>query len=204
MTSFPTPMTSEDVIEESRETVYQGFFRMAKVTLRHKRFNGEWLGPFSRELFERGEAVCVLLVDPVKQCVVLTEQFRIGALADERSPWLLELVAGMVEEGESYEDVAIRECQEESGCTPTGLRHITTYWVSPGGTNEKVAVYCGLVDSNAIGGVHGLEEEHEDIRVVTVPFADAFEAITSGTINNAATIIALQWLMLNQASLTGV
>ena len=198
MPGIPEPMSKDDVVEESRKTVYQGFFRMDKVTLRHRRFNGEWIGPFHRELFERGEAVCVLLVDPVREAIVLTEQFRIGALEDERSPWLLELVAGMVEPGETYEEVAVRECQEEAGCTPAALRHITTYWVSPGGTNERVAIYCASVNSADMGGIHGLEEEHEDIRVITLPFSEALKALESGVINNAATIIALQWLTIHQ------
>ncbi|MEC9409465.1 MAG: NUDIX domain-containing protein, partial [Pseudomonadota bacterium] len=119
MSVFPSPMTAADVVVEAKEVAYQGFFRMEKLTLRHKRFNGEWMGPFTRELFERGQAVCVLLFDPRKDAVVLLEQFRVGALEDERSPWLIELVAGMVDEGETPEDVALRESEEEAGTVPT-------------------------------------------------------------------------------------
>jgi ADP-ribose pyrophosphatase len=70
--------------------------------------------------------------------------------------------------------------------------------VSPGGTNERVAIYCASVDSADMGGIHGLEEEHEDIRVITLPFSEALKALESGVINNAATIIALQWLTIHQ------
>lgn len=189
--------TRDDVIIESRETVYQGFFRMEKLRLSHKTFDGQMLGPFTRELFTRGEAVCVLLYDPDHDEVVLTEQFRVGALEDERSPWLLELVAGMVEDGESYEDVARRESEEESGCTPLSLIPICRYWVSPGGTDERVAIYCGLIDSGNAGGVHGLIDEHEDIRVHRIAFAHAWQAVSDGTIDNAATIMAIQWLKIH-------
>lgn len=201
MTRLPTPMGQEDVRIERREEVYRGFFRMEKLTLSHRRFDGQWMGPFTRELFERGEAVCVLLYDPDRDAVVLTEQFRVGALEDARSPWLLELVAGMVEPGETGEDVARRESQEESGCVPTTLIPVCDYWVSPGGTNEKVRIYCGLVDSDGVGGVHGLAEEHEDIRVVVLSAEEAWQALEAGHLNNAATIIALQWLKLHHARL---
>jgi len=89
--------------------------------------------------------------------VVLLEQFRVGALQEETGPWQLELVAGMVEEGESFKLVAMRESQEESGYTPSMLIPMFEYLVSPGGTNEKMSLYCGIVDSEQMGGVHGLE-----------------------------------------------
>ena len=150
---------------------------------------------------DRGEAVCVLLYDPKREVVVLTEQFRIGALEDDRSPWLLELVAGMIESGEQPEDVARRESIEEAGCHIDALKPIHSYWVSPGGTNEKVHIFLGLVDSSILSGIHGLEHENEDIRLVKLGIEEAFAAVKAGTINNAATLIALQWLELNRASL---
>ena len=201
MSLFPAPMGTQDVKIDKKETVYEGFFRMDKITLGHRRFNGEWLGPFSRELFERGQAVCVLLYDPARDQVVLTEQFRIGAIEDERSPWLIELVAGMVESGETYEEVALRESEEEAGCVPSKLIPICNYWVSPGGTSERVGLYCGLVDSDGVGGLHGLDDEHEDIRVHCISFAEAYQAVETGIINNAATIMALQWLEINHTEM---
>ena len=146
----------DDVEIAAREVAFKGFFRIETIRLRHRTFAGGWTGYFERELFERGEAVCVLLFDPQRDCVVLTEQFRIGALADEHSPWLLELVAGIVEPGESYADVAQRETAEEAGCTFNELLPICNYWVSPGGTSERVQLYCALIDSAGVGGVHGL------------------------------------------------
>lgn len=190
-----------EIVDNKR--VFDGFFAVDKLTLRHKRFDGSWSGPFTRELFERGEAVCVLLYDPQRDCVVLAEQFRPGALADERSPWLLELVAGMVEAGESYQQVAERETEEEAGCQFYQLIPICNYWVSPGGTSERVQLYCGLIDSQGVGGIHGLEDENEDIRLHTLSFAQAYQAVESGCINNAATIMALQWLKIHHSELSG-
>lgn len=182
-----------------RETAYKGFFSIEKIRLSHALFKGGESGIMQRELFERGEAVALLLFDPAANTVVLTEQFRIGALQDATSPWLLELVAGMVEEGESPEQVAIREAQEESGCVVDKLLPVCQYWVSPGGSSERLHVFCAAVDSTVMGGIYGLQEEHEDIKVHVLPCETAFNAVRSGRINNAATIIALQWLQLNYA-----
>ena len=188
---------------EKPERVYDGFFKIDRYSIDHKTFAGQRTGRFSRELFERGEASAVLLYDPLKDAVVLTEQYRIGAALKDSgsSPWLLEVVAGMIEPGESAEDVARREAEEEVGCSPKALIPISSYWSSPGGTSEKVHLYCSLIDSSSLGGIHGLEEEQEDILVRIIPFSLAFAAIESGEINNAATIIALQWLKLKHDEL---
>jgi len=178
-----------DVEVAARDVAFNGFFRIEKIRLRHRMFTGGWSGYFERELFERGEAVCVLLFDPQRDCVVLTEQFRIGALADEHSPWLLELVAGMVEPGESYAEVARRETEEEAGCSFNELLPICNYWVSPGGTSERVQLYCALIDSEGVGGIHGLADENEDIRLARMSFSEAYAAVENGRINNALTTI---------------
>lgn len=190
-----------DVIVENRETLFQGFFRIDRITLRHRTFAGDWTGSFTRELFERGEAVCVMLYDPALDDLIFTEQFRIGVAGSEQSPWLTELVAGCVEEGESYEDVAHRETLEEAGCSVQELVPICRYWVSPGGTSERVQLYCGLLDSQGVEGLHGLAEENEDIRLRRMGFDSAWQALEEGSINNAATIIALQWLKINRDNL---
>jgi ADP-ribose pyrophosphatase len=190
-----------DVEVAARDVAFNGFFRIEKIRLRHRMFTGGWSGYFERELFERGEAVCVLLFDPQRDCVVLTEQFRIGALADEYSPWLLELVAGMVEPGESYAEVARRETEEEAGCSFNELLPICNYWVSPGGTSERVQLYCALIDSEGVGGIHGLADENEDIRLARMSFSEAYAAVENGRINNAATIMALQWLHIHHLQL---
>ncbi|WP_370298816.1 NUDIX domain-containing protein, partial [Pontibacterium sp.] len=142
-----------------------------------------------------------LLYDPAKESVVMIEQFRVGALDHPRSPWLLELVAGIVEQGETCEEVAHREADEEAGATLTELVPITRYLVSPGGTNEWISLYCARVDSAQMGGVHGLETEGEDIRVQVLPCKQVFEMVAEGRIDNAPSIIALQWLQLNRDDL---
>lgn len=195
-----TPFDQDDVDIQHEETVYEGFFEVKRYQLRHKRFAGGWSESLTRELFIRGQVAAVLPYDPLRDEVVLIEQFRLGALA-QSSPWLLEIVAGIQEPGESIEDLAKRECQEEAGLSVQKLIKMLDYWVSPGGCNEHLSLFCGIVDSEQAEGIHGLPSEHEDIRVVKVSSAKAYELVQNGTINNAATIIAIQWLMLNKEML---
>lgn len=189
----------EDMEVLSREVKFKGFFEIQQLSLRHKLFEGGWSDAFTRELFVRGQAVVVLLYDPQADALVMIEQFRVGAMEDHRSPWLMELVAGIVEPGESPEEVARRESMEEAGCEITDLIKLYDYWVSPGGTNETVVIFCGRVDSSDVRGVYGLKHEHEDIRVEVVPVESAIKAVEDGIINNAATIMAIQWLQLNKS-----
>ncbi len=171
---------------------------MEVYRLRHRLFDGRMSGIMTRELFERGRAAAVLPYDPVRDEVVLLEQFRVGALQAPGGPWLLEIVAGIIEEGESAEAVVHREAEEEAGCRLTALEFICDYHVSPGGTSERLSLFCGRVDAVGIGGLHGLADEHEDIRVSTAPFEQAYAWIRDGTIDSASPIIALQWLALNR------
>lgn len=193
----------EDVEILERHPAWQGFFRLDVVRLRHRLFDGGWSREMQRELFVRGPAVVLLPYDPVRDQVVLIEQFRVGALDMPYSPWLLELVAGIVEEGEAPEAVARREADEEAGLKVAEVEFVCRYQVSPGGNTEEVLIYCGRVDAARAGGIHGLASEHEDIRVHVLGWTDAREAIDSGQVRNAAGIIALQWLALHREALRG-
>ncbi len=180
--------------------VYQGFFRLARYRLRHALFAGEWSPPITRELLERGHAAAVLLYDPNLDSVVLVEQFRVGALHTP-NPWLLEVVAGIVEPEESPEEVALRESEEEAGLIPDLLEFICEYHVSPGGTSERIALYCGRVNAAQGGGLHGLSEETEDIRAHVISVDQVLEMLDNGEIRSATPIIALQWLALRHQQL---
>lgn len=190
-----------DVEILERHVTYQGFFRMEKFRLRHRLFAGEMSQPISRELFERGHAAALLLYDPQRDEVVLLEQFRIGALDAPGGPWLVEIVAGVIDRDETPEEVARREALEEAGCQVQEMEFICEYLVSPGGTSERISLYCGRVDSSHAGGIHGLAEETEDIRVSAVPFTQAWQWLEEGVINSASPIIAMQWLRMNREQL---
>lgn len=193
--------TRADVEIIRREEMYKRFFRVEKVFLRHKLFDGGWGQEIGRELFVRGEAVAVVLYDPVRDLIGMVEQFRVGALDEPNGPWCYEVVAGMLEQGELPEDVARRELMEEANVEPYALEYICNYLSSPGGCNEKLHLYCGLCDLQHAGGVFGLAEEGEDIRVHVFSAEEVFCALFDGAFNNAAALICLQWLQLNRMRL---
>lgn len=192
-------------VQLSRETAYRGFMQLQKIQLKHRLFEGGWSETFQRELLVRHPAVMVMLYDPERDALVLIEQFRVGALVDKpgdgRGPWLLEMVAGIVEPGESLEEVARRESLEEADCDVLALEKVTEVLTSPGGSNETITLFCGRVDSAGVGGIHGLVEEHENICVRVVSYEVALQALAAGIIRDATSTIALQWLQLNRDEL---
>ncbi|VXC15219.1 ADP-ribose pyrophosphatase [Pseudomonas sp. 8Z] len=198
------PMDKNDIDILTREECFRGFYRLDRVKLRHRQFSGAMGPELTRELFVRHDAVCVLPYDPQRDEVVLIEQFRVGAMDKAANPWLLELVAGLIDKDEEPEEVARREAVEEADLTLGSLWPITQYFPSPGGSDEFVHLFLGRCDSSAAGGVHGLAEEGEDIRVHVMPLQDALAATRDGRINNAASLIALQWLALNRDEVRGM
>jgi ADP-ribose pyrophosphatase len=198
------PYGTDDVEILDAEPLFRSFFQADKVTLRHRLYEGGWSEPITREVFMRGEAVGVLLYDPQNELIGLVEQFRIGALQDAHGPWCMEVVAGMVEAGESLEEVAWREVEEETSLQPDSMEYICEYMASPGGCDEKLHVYCAQMNLQGAGGVHGLISEGEDIKLHVMAATDVFAEIYGGRFNNAATMIALQWLQLNRERLRQV
>jgi ADP-ribose pyrophosphatase len=186
-----------------RKTVYHGFFRIDRYRLRHRMFDGGWSAEITREIFERGSAVGVLLYDPDRDCLVLVEQFRLAAQLAGFPGIQLEIVAGIVDEGDlDTSDVARRETQEETGLAIIGEPvPMHRYLTSPGGTTETVTLFCARVDSETAGGIHGLAAEHEDIRVVVMPYATIMRRLRSGRIDNGFTLLALHWLAANRRKL---
>ncbi len=199
--TLAAPFTVADVELTERRCLHRGFFRLEELHLRHRLFEGGWSGRVVREVHHRHDAVGVLLYDVERDSVVLVEQFRAGALDDPDSPWKVEVVAGLVEREESAAEVARRETREEAGCEVGELIPLHTYYPSPGACDERVTLFCGLVDSRGLGGVHGLDEEHEDIRVHVLPFTRAWELLQAGRLDNAMCLIAFHWLAGERASL---
>jgi ADP-ribose pyrophosphatase len=184
-----------------RETVYQGFFSLEQYTVKHTLYEGGWSQPLTRELFRRNNCVAVLLYDPDRDEVVLIEQFRMGAVLQAQSAWLLEIVAGAIEEGETAQQVAYREALEEAGCHIVDLIEIMQFYTTPGGSSERITLFCGRVDSKGIGGVHGLEEEGEDIHVTAVKAEQVFQMLEDGKIESGVPIVAIQWLCIHHEKL---
>ncbi|MCZ4674332.1 ADP-ribose diphosphatase [Citrobacter sedlakii] len=197
----PVTFTKNDVEIIARETLYRGFFSMDLYRFRHRLFNGEMSQEVWREIFERGHAAVLLPFDPERDEVVLVEQVRIAAYDTSDTPWLLELVAGMIEDGETVDDVARREAMEEAGIVVKRTKPVLSYLASPGGTSERSSIMVGEVDATTANGIHGLADENEDIRVHVVSREQAYQWVEEGKIDNAASVIALQWLQLHYKEL---
>lgn len=192
--------SSQDIEIVSKETMFQGFFRMVKYRFKHKLFQGGWSEPIERELFERGHAAALLPYDAVRDQVVIIEQIRVGTLEQQR-PWQLEIVAGIIDRDESAIEVVRREAVEEAGVDIGRIESVTSYYPSAGGCSEKLDVYVGEVDSSQAKGIHGLDYEGEDIKVHVMSREQAYQLVKDGVIENGASIIALQWLELNYENL---
>ena len=189
----------KDVNITSIEPVFNGFFKIHAYKFNHALFSGGMSQTVRREILERGHAVAVLPYDASTDSVLLIEQIRIGAQATKESPWLLECIAGMAEGSTDYEEVVRKEAKEEAGLELQELEFMTSYLSSPGGTTERLYLYLAKTDLSKAGGIYGLDNEDVDINVHVVPFSDAMTRLNNGEIDNAATVISLQWLALNKA-----
>ena len=197
----PVTFTKNDVEIIARETAWNGFFSIVRYRFRHRRFDGEMSKEVVREVFERGHAAVLLPYDPLRDEVVLIEQIRIPAYDVSETPWLLEMVAGIIEPNESAEEVVRREAVEEAGLTVGRVKPVLNYLASPGGTSERLSILVGEVDASLAKGCHGLEEENEDILVHVVSREQAYRWVEEGIIDNAPSVIALQWLTLHHEKL---
>lgn len=187
------------VVEQ--KTGFSGFFRLVIYRIKHELFAGGWSEAIEREVLQRGHAAAVIPYDASTDSTLLVEQFRVGALDNPRGPWLHECIAGIVEEGEAEEDVVRREALEEAGLKLGNLHYLTTYYPTPGGNSETIALYWAPCDLSGAGGHFGLATEGEDIRATVVSMDRAMAMLDSGEINNSVTMILLLWFFRHKQSL---
>jgi ADP-ribose pyrophosphatase len=191
---------------EAIETVWRGRTALQRIRFTFQGFGGQRIGPATWEVLRRGRAVAVLPYDPVADTVVLIEQFRLPALAAGMAPVLIEAAAGLVDDGETEEEAAQRETEEETGFTSRALEPVGRFLLTPGVADETIAVFIGHVTAPEVGpdgvaGYAGLDHEHEHIRVLVVPALAAFAWLEQGRIVNATTAIALYALQSKRAAL---
>ncbi|WP_024850876.1 NUDIX domain-containing protein [Hydrogenovibrio kuenenii] len=194
-----------ELISESRH--FDGFFKIDEITFRHTLYRGGWSSEIKRELFGRGEAVIVLLYDSKAEKVVLIEQCRAGALGraglgrdaqKAHTAWLIEPVAGMIDEGESALDACQREADEEAGVKSAKFEFVCRFYPSPGGSDEILHLYAADIDASQLPEYAGLEHEGEDIRIIQYTFEEVKLKLKNAEFNVASTIIALQWLFFQK------
>ena len=187
------------ILQSDRQ--YAGFIKLNSYRLKHELYQGGESEELVRERLEGLRAASVLLYDPRLDQVVLVEQFRIGAVGQEAIPWVLETVGGFVPDGESDESVARREAVEEANCPIGRIQRVCEFIVSPGISVDRIVLFCGEVDSANAAGVHGLDHEGEDIKVVVMKAEEAIGELYTGRANSTSILIALQWLAMNRPAL---
>lgn len=185
----------------SDQVVYAGFLGIQRFDLRHSLYAGGTSALLRRERVDAFEAASILLYDPRLDSVVMIEQFRVGAIDFPGGAWILEVVGGIVEAGEQPEEVARREAMEEAGCRIGRMESICRFMVSPGFTTERIHLFCGEVDASAAGGIHGLKDEGEDIRVEVLDADEVIGELYDGRINCTSALVAVQWFAMNRVRL---
>jgi ADP-ribose pyrophosphatase len=204
--STPPLPTSPDVQIESDQRVWSGRFPLDVIRFRNRRFDGAMSGLRTWEMWRRGKAVAMLPYDPLADAVVLIEQFRFPAFAAGIDPVLVELPAGLLEDGEDPEETMHRELQEEMAMTADRLERIGGYMLTAGGADEFCELYVGRVQAPVTGpdGIAwdaGEASEDEDIRVRVWSASEAIEAAIEGKFTNSITAIGLLWLAARRDSL---
>lgn len=180
--------------------LFKGFFEFSELRVSHSLYKGGESEVLSREVFNRNQAVVVLLYDSNNEQVILVEQFRPGAVrnaltaGNQDAAWLIEPVAGMIEVDEDPVETGIRETQEETGVFIDSLEYVCQFYPSPGGCDEILHLYAADIDSTRIDEHGGLSDEYEDIKVLKIGFSEAKRRLNSAEFNVASTFIALQWL----------
>ena len=195
--------SSDDIDLRRFQEVYARYFAVEEFDLRFRRFDGEMSAEVNRAVFVSGDAAVVLPYDPVRDRVLLIEQFRMGAYArGDVQPWLLEAVAGRIDGGETPEEAAVREAREEAGLELRSLIPARHYYPSPAAKGEFLYTFVGIADlPDHAAGLGGLPVETEDIRAHVVSFDRLQSLVDSGEANTAPLLILADWLARNRSRL---
>ena len=180
-----------------KKNLYDGFFKMNEVTLKYRKYDGNWSNNIKRELFGGAQVAAVLPYDPISKEIILIQQFRPGTISRDIDHYLDEIVAGIIDEGESPEIAAKRECLEETGCEVKKLIPIQGYFPAPGSSESFYHLFLGEVKSFKGSKIQGLENENEDIFVKCFKINEVRKKMEDGKILNGLTLIALQWFFLH-------
>jgi len=197
------PAANAEIVMEKNSIVRDGFLKIRQLVYRYALFDGSMSETVTREVMDRGDAVAVLPYDPVRDEVLLIRQVLAGNISANVPNRPLQVIAGMVEWNESEQGVAIREAEEEAGITiaPEDLRWAQSFMPSPGGCSERIITFVGRADLKNAGGIHGLAEEHEDIRVEVVSAKEAIRMLDAGEIEAGPAVVALLWFARHHEAL---
>ena len=176
--------------------LHSGFYKMNKYEIMYQKHDGTWTDNLEREIFGGANVSALLPYDPIKDEIILLQQFRTGVISRYDDELLYEIVAGMIDENETPEESAKRECIEETGCIVKKIIPIQNYFPAPGSSESFYHVFLGEIDSIDGKKIMGLKSENEDILVQSFKVKDVREMLINKVITNGVTLIALQWFFL--------
>ena len=180
----------------SKNQIHDGFFKLHELTFMHQKHNGKWSSRIKREIFGGAHVATVIPYDPINKKMLLLEQFRPGLLHRKDEPIIIEIVAGIIDEGESPEDAAKRECKEETGCSVKKLQNILSYYPAPGSSESFYHLFLAEVESFTGVRIVGEKDENEDILVSSYSIEEVKNLMKKKKIINGLTLIALQWFFM--------
>jgi ADP-ribose pyrophosphatase len=183
------------VIVHTKKRVFDGFFKLEEAEISYEQFNGRMSRPVRRLSLERGDSVAAIIYNRDSRKTFFVNQFKYPTF--EKGPgWIMETVAGMIDEGETPQSALRREVLEETGYTVEAFEHIGSFYVSPGGSSERIILYYAEVSGQSIAGPGGgLESEGEDIETVELSLDELERLLESNSVQDAKTIVAIQWLL---------
>ena len=177
--------------------LHSGFYKMNKYEIMYQKHDGTWTDNLEREIFGGANVSALLPYDPIKDEIILLQQFRTGVISRYDDELLYEIVAGMIDENETPEESAKRECIEETGCIVKKIIPIQNYFPAPGSSESFYHVFLGEIDSIDGKKIMGLKSENEDILVKSFKINDVKKMLDEKKIKNSLTLVALQWFFLN-------
>ncbi|MBC8733454.1 NUDIX hydrolase [Paraburkholderia sp. UCT2] len=179
---------------DQKVRILDDFFKVEQVHLRYEKFDGQMSSLVRRLNFERGDSVAAVIFNPKTKTLTLVNQFKYPTY--EKGPgWITEIVAGMIDKGESPDAAIRREIMEETGYSITTLEHISTFYVSPGGSSERIILYYAEISNEGrVESGGGVASEAEDILTIEIRLDDALKKIQDGEIADAKTILGIYWL----------
>ncbi len=180
----------------NKKNLYSGFFSLNKYEFIHQKHDGNWTNKVQREIFSGAHVSTLLPYDPIKEEIILIQQFRAGVISRYDEDYLYEIVAGIIDNNESPEQTAKRECLEETGCEVNKIIPIQSYFPAPGSSESYYHLYLGYINSFHGERIKGLESENENILVKAFKVDQVRKMLKDKRIINGLTLVALQWFFL--------
>ncbi len=191
-------MPNDSVRNINVQLLSDNWYTLNKITFDYLNDKGVWETQH-RESYDRGNGAAILLYNTSKKTVILTKQFRMPTYANGNDDGMMIEVCAGVLDGDAPEKCAIKEAEEESGYKITRIKKVMETYMSPGAVTEILHLFIAeYTDEMKVSEGGGLDNEHENIEVLEMPFSQAINMISNNKIMDAKTILLLQYAQINQ------